>query len=139
MRRSRRVALAICLGSIPCLAAAYPAAVWLKSYCDLTPSEVRGVLVVFVLVALILPLVVSLPLRVRRPEGLCRHCGFNLTGNTSGVCPECGTSVHGKPRLSDRPILVRTTVCSLCSETVHVPIEARQWARCSNCGALVPV
>jgi DNA-directed RNA polymerase subunit RPC12/RpoP len=22
----------------------------------------------------------------------CRKCGYNLTGNTSGVCPECGTS-----------------------------------------------
>ena len=20
----------------------------------------------------------------------CRHCGYNLTGNVSGVCPECG-------------------------------------------------
>jgi hypothetical protein len=23
----------------------------------------------------------------------CRDCGYNLTGNTSGVCPECGTAV----------------------------------------------
>jgi hypothetical protein len=23
----------------------------------------------------------------------CLHCGYNLTGNTSGVCPECGTPV----------------------------------------------
>ena len=22
---------------------------------------------------------------------LCASCGYNLTGNTSGVCPECGT------------------------------------------------
>jgi hypothetical protein len=29
--------------------------------------------------------------RVRRP-GLCRTCGYDLTGNASGVCPECGTS-----------------------------------------------
>lgn len=25
---------------------------------------------------------------------LCRQCGYNLTGNVSGVCPECGTSVR---------------------------------------------
>ncbi len=25
--------------------------------------------------------------------GHCRSCGYNLTGNTSGVCPECGTRV----------------------------------------------
>jgi hypothetical protein len=28
-----------------------------------------------------------------RPIGLCRRCGYNLTGNLSGVCPECGTPV----------------------------------------------
>ena len=28
----------------------------------------------------------------RRPlPGHCGQCGYNLTGNTSGVCPECGT------------------------------------------------
>jgi hypothetical protein len=27
----------------------------------------------------------------RNSCGLCRHCGYDLTGNTSGVCPECGT------------------------------------------------
>ena len=24
---------------------------------------------------------------------LCTHCGYNLTGNTSGVCPECGRAI----------------------------------------------
>jgi hypothetical protein len=24
---------------------------------------------------------------------LCQRCAYNLTGNTSGVCPECGTAV----------------------------------------------
>jgi len=24
---------------------------------------------------------------------LCKGCGYNLTGNTSGVCPECGQAV----------------------------------------------
>jgi hypothetical protein len=24
------------------------------------------------------------------PPGHCRNCGYNLTGNVSGVCPECG-------------------------------------------------
>lgn len=27
----------------------------------------------------------------RQKTGCCRHCGYNLTGNVSGVCPECGT------------------------------------------------
>jgi hypothetical protein len=28
--------------------------------------------------------------RRRIPPGHCRKCGYNLTGNVSGVCPECG-------------------------------------------------
>ena len=27
----------------------------------------------------------------RRKRGECVACGYNLTGNVSGVCPECGT------------------------------------------------
>ncbi|HVP13635.1 MAG TPA: hypothetical protein VMV94_20845 [Phycisphaerae bacterium] len=26
-------------------------------------------------------------------EGFCKTCGYNLTGNTSGRCPECGTAI----------------------------------------------
>jgi len=26
----------------------------------------------------------------RRP-GDCQYCGYSLTGNVSGICPECGT------------------------------------------------
>ncbi|GJM25902.1 MAG: hypothetical protein DHS20C16_23170 [Phycisphaerae bacterium] len=33
------------------------------------------------------------------PEGQCLNCGYNLTGNASGTCPECGTPV---PRESKR-------------------------------------
>jgi hypothetical protein len=29
--------------------------------------------------------------------GICSGCGYSLTGNTSGVCPECGTSVSSAP------------------------------------------
>jgi len=33
-------------------------------------------------------------LRDRRPgKGHCPHCGYNLTGNESGICPECATPV----------------------------------------------
>jgi hypothetical protein len=28
--------------------------------------------------------------------GHCRKCGYNLTGNVSGICPECGEKVSGK-------------------------------------------
>jgi hypothetical protein len=38
---------------------------------------------------------------VRRCQGTprlnkCIACGYSLTGNTSGVCPECGTAIAGK-------------------------------------------
>jgi len=35
----------------------------------------------------------------RIPTGHCQKCGYNLTGNVSGVCPECGTPIkrEGKP------------------------------------------
>ena len=33
----------------------------------------------------------------RRARGLCPRCGYDLTGNVSGVCPECGAA-GGAPR-----------------------------------------
>jgi hypothetical protein len=29
----------------------------------------------------------------RSRAGLCVSCGYDLTGNTSGVCPECGNNI----------------------------------------------
>jgi len=26
-------------------------------------------------------------------DGICDQCGYNLTGNISGVCPECGLRI----------------------------------------------
>jgi hypothetical protein len=37
------------------------------------------------------------------PSHICSTCGYDLTGNVSGVCPECGTAVQARadlPRLS---------------------------------------
>ncbi len=31
----------------------------------------------------------------RHPPGHCQKCGYNLTGNESGRCPECGQPVEG--------------------------------------------
>ena len=30
---------------------------------------------------------------VKIVKGFCSVCGYNLTGNASGVCPECGTKI----------------------------------------------
>jgi len=29
----------------------------------------------------------------RKRASICRRCSYNLTGNTSGTCPECGTRI----------------------------------------------
>ena len=29
-----------------------------------------------------------------RGEPICTACGYNLTGNESGMCPECGTTIE---------------------------------------------
>jgi len=29
----------------------------------------------------------------RIPQGHCKKCRYDLTGNTTGVCPECGTKI----------------------------------------------
>ncbi len=31
--------------------------------------------------------------RIRIPPGHCRKCGYDLTGNVTGKCPECGADV----------------------------------------------
>jgi len=39
--------------------------------------------------------------RRRRRQGLCMNCAYDLTGNISGVCPECGTPVGPKKCRAD--------------------------------------
>ncbi|MBN2446776.1 MAG: hypothetical protein JXO22_08620 [Phycisphaerae bacterium] len=62
-----------------------------------TPSDLIG--------ACIMTLMFCLPLLTRLcvglfsralPEGpgYCTNCGYNLTGNVSGICPECGTTIQ---------------------------------------------
>lgn len=54
--------------------------------------------------------VVAIPIGVflfrffRRPRlipGRCYQCGYNLTGNTSGTCPECGTECDPAPDVGE--------------------------------------
>jgi hypothetical protein len=55
--------------------------------------------VMLVLPVWLLLVVVALPTTFlfwydrRIPPGHCQKCGYSLTGNTSGVCPECGEKV----------------------------------------------
>lgn len=49
----------------------------------------------FALTYLAMNCAVFIRLRYRpvHPEGHCAECGYDLTGNVSGVCPECGGSI----------------------------------------------
>ncbi|MCB9850952.1 MAG: hypothetical protein H6817_09650 [Phycisphaerales bacterium] len=40
--------------------------------------------------AVLVGVIAHLVWRKRRISGRCTQCGYDLTGNTSGVCPECG-------------------------------------------------
>jgi hypothetical protein len=67
----------------------------------LDPSRLEGTLGEYLLTTLIAFLFAAYPTAAlirgpmrrwkRRRNGLCINCGYNLTGNVSGVCPECGT------------------------------------------------
>lgn len=37
----------------------------------------------------------------RFPVGSCRQCGYNLTGNASGICPECRTPIAKPPEAAE--------------------------------------
>ena len=67
-------------------------------YMDGTTCAYRINLVIPLLVGLAYPAVWLAGWSRRRFKsrcagGLCVHCGYNLTGNTSGVCPECGEAL----------------------------------------------
>ncbi len=58
-------------------------------------SSGGGTVLDFPLWCATLPLAIATALlwyadRKRIPPGHCRRCGYNLQGNTSGKCPECG-------------------------------------------------
>jgi DNA-directed RNA polymerase subunit RPC12/RpoP len=73
---------------------------WLFAVCAsllLVPILVASPVGAAVGVALIMA---SLWLPARPPprSGICRHCGYDLTGNISGRCPECGLRVLARAR-----------------------------------------
>jgi hypothetical protein len=53
--------------------------------------------------------------RNERPaEGCCRSCGYDLRGNVSGICPECGTPIP--PEVKEEAL--RNEASPLCSNSV---------------------
>jgi hypothetical protein len=65
--------------------------VWLEP--SALPHAVeRNALRAWVIAGMLAIVMIVLPRRrVCRPDASCGKCGYDLTGNISGVCPECGT------------------------------------------------
>ena len=70
---------------------------WLPSYHSAGQSWfINFPLYIFFIVLLPIILYPTLPIikkRRRRKHGLCVKCAYDLTGNESGICPECGTEI----------------------------------------------
>jgi hypothetical protein len=73
-------------------------------------TSTPGIKVRYVMIPLWQPLVLFLILTAylwykdrRFPPGQCQACGYDLTGNESGRCPECGTEVQHKAPPSSQP------------------------------------
>jgi hypothetical protein len=56
-----------------------------------------SILIVLALIGVLDEVVVRMAaLGERPPMPSCHRCGYDLTGNTSGTCPECGTPVSSR-------------------------------------------
>ena len=53
------------------------------------------------LLALLVPTTIAWIKCRRYPPGRCQSCGYDLTGNVSGTCPECGTAVDADAAAKD--------------------------------------
>ena len=84
--------------ALPCIGWSIGAGVLLLSLLPRTPGRIGalGVLALWIpFVALLLPTLLLWFLDRRRPgPGRCRRCNYDLTGNLSGICPECGAAAE---------------------------------------------
>ncbi|MDX2116178.1 MAG: hypothetical protein SFZ24_11260 [Planctomycetota bacterium] len=53
-------------------------------------------------------LVIALQPRHRRRGLPCRRCRYDVTGNTTGLCPECGLIINPYTPVPPRPRVLRT-------------------------------
>ena len=57
----------------------------------LSPTQYGAMAFVWVLITALVLWRLHWIRRNTHPPGHCSRCGYNLTGNASGTCPECGT------------------------------------------------
>jgi len=56
------------------------------------------------------------------PSSCCQFCGYNLTGNVSGICSECGTRIPEPARDDQCGNDVPADACPMCRHSlVHEP------------------
>ena len=66
---------------------------WPRSWYRSTPYHAVSAPLWLPLLLVALPTAFLWYLDRRLPRGHCQACGYDLTGNVSGVCPECGEKV----------------------------------------------
>ena len=64
----------------------------------------------FVAILCAWPLGRAIRRRRRRLHGRCESCNYDLTGNTSGVCPECGATIK-RLSCSEEPTPTSNVAC----------------------------
>ena len=81
--------------SVPCWELYEPAAHSWNVAASIGPRGVTVFVAFWIPLALVGVPTAFLWYRDRRPPpGRCQQCGYDLTGNVSGVCPECGATIE---------------------------------------------
>ncbi len=96
-RRALGVVIAL-LSPVPVIIGTWMLSVWLRQ----TQSTPTHILVVFpIAYGVVITAVAWLAALARRlPRHPCLRCGYDLAGNLSGICPECGAPI-GTARAPD--------------------------------------
>ena len=69
---------------------------WMPVYFSAPPDWVLAIPLWMPLIAIAIPTAWLWWRDRRHPSGHCRKCGYDLTGNVTGVCSECGFAMHGR-------------------------------------------
>lgn len=83
---------------ISCLIASAIACGWMLRRSDVPHHVLHIAFLFFLLFAMLLLSLVCAGMKYRDrrriPPHCCQRCGYNLTGNVSGICPECGSPCY---------------------------------------------
>jgi len=63
----------------------------------------------------------------QRRMGSCMNCGYNLTGNESGVCPECGTEIKTwhPSCINTPPLSMKKQHCTIFAQPLNLWVYGR--------------